>query len=152
MNFTNSIIALLCVGVVTASFVARNKYNKIVELVNNLRVKLVKIHDIQAAKNAVLVRLDLVLLNNSLQQVTVNSGNHIALKKIIFLDQNGTVLGTAEKHINNIEIDKFGSYSIDDINLVIPTKNIGALIYTFFNNTGISVKAEIEVLNDHYII
>lgn len=154
MSILRSIAVGVGISLVTGLILGKNKLNQAKSVVNNLKIKLTKINSIEPIEKAVLINIDLRLENHSNVDFSADTGSLISLKKVQFFNKQGVLLGEAEKHINNIILVPYGNQEITNIDLIIPTKNIGALIQQLFStNAGDLVpRINIEVFGEPYTI
>ena len=128
--------------------------NKVKNIVDNIKFKLDRVNALNFLGNIINLNVNIKVVNNSNNAFSVNTGNVIALNKLEFFTDTGVKFAEATKQVNNINLQPNGFININDVDVVVDTRNIGPIVLQLINNTPekIVTKAHIAVLGENFII
>lgn len=140
--------------VLAGTLFAKNKTSQVTNIVNNLKFKLSKINNINFGFNNITINLDLVMQNPTDQSFSINTGNAIQLHKVELYTDTGIKIAEAFKQVNDINLNAFGEMLITNVQVVIPTSNLGSTVLSLLRNSPskIITQAHISVYGKNYMI
>ncbi|TYB78344.1 hypothetical protein [Bizionia myxarmorum] len=134
---------------------AKNKASQISAIIQNLKFKVSRINSFKLKSDHILIDLDLLLQNPTPEEFSLNTGTAIQLHKIEVFTAKGIKVADAYKQVNNIVINAFGEMLLSNIQVIVPTENLGSTLYSFVSqgtNTTLITKAHVTILGKNYII
>ena len=122
----------------------------------NLRVKINGIKNLSFTGNSITFNLDINLINSGGIPIDVATYGTINLRRLIFKDSNGTVIGESYPNITGINIPAYNSVRFQSVPTSIPISNIGiaatTLLKSFSNPALLQINPEIETPAGIYLI
>lgn len=137
----------------TALF-AKKTADKVTILANNVKLKIVKFNNVDFGINKITLNIDAALVNLTNIDFSLATGQTISLTKVELYTDTGIKIADAYKSIDNIQLTPFGTMPINNVQVIIPTNNLGDTVLNVLTNNPekIIAKAHVTVLGKNYII
>lgn len=131
------------------------KLNDLKRFINNLDVKLNKIHGVKISvlKNTANFLVDATISNNLNESLNIETVGLVTLTKIYFYDSNGSFIGSGNVNISSININKGGDLKLQDVPFYTKLSNGFSKLKDFLKspeNSNILVELEFEAFGKIY--
>lgn len=144
-------IGLFFVGAVAF---AKQKVNKVINIVNSLKLEVDNIRDIDISFKRAKITVDLKLINQTDYDFNINAEGVINLHRVEIFTDTGVKIADANLNFSNVSLAPQGVNIIEDVEFVVDFFRSGSKILELLSNAPnkIKAKAHLSILGKNYIV
>ncbi|MFD0862486.1 hypothetical protein ACFQ1M_09730 [Sungkyunkwania multivorans] len=145
------LLSILALGAGALFLFGRSKATDLQQIMDNIKVRITRISDIDISKGKLLFTADVSLVNPTMASFGFNTFKNASLRQLRFFDDNGNFLGTADTNFFELDIPPNSSTALPSVRV---RANIGqvATSLLFGQLDDLQVAADLEVLGRTYTI